>query len=136
MSPPRIRPSRTVPTKPPLPAAAAGLPAKASVSFAPIAYKKKGCYTKCDRDQAQAVLDWIRQVSCRTWAEIQGSGGRSSRTGLHWEPRPGGHSKLTSVPTGRTLASMRVGGASRVWGYRAGDAFYVLVFDMNHDFDP
>lgn len=107
------------------------------MSFEPIEFRGHLCYTRCDRQQSQAVLDWIRQVSSRTWADIQRTGGkaRGTKTGLHWEPRPDGHPRLTDVPTGRTLASMRVNDAFRAWGFRESNVFHVLAFDIDHDLD-
>jgi len=99
------------------------------------------CFSEWTRDELRAFSEFNRKVSSQSWQQIYSSGGNGgSKGGLGYTAHDGG--ALPPVVFAGTLSEdigwceLRVTQKARVHGFRAGQGFFLVFLDRNHEIFP
>lgn len=99
------------------------------------------CFSEWTRDELRAFSEFNRKVSSLTWPQIYSSGGKGGgKSGLGYTAHDG--TALPPLTLASTLSEdiswceMRVTQKARVHGFRAGQGFFLVFLDRNHDVFP
>jgi hypothetical protein len=99
------------------------------------------CFSEWTRDELRAFSEFNRKVSSLSWQQIYSSGGKGGgKSGLGYTAHDG--AALPPMPFVRSLSEdigwceMRVTQKARVHGFRAGQGFFLVLLDRNHEVFP
>jgi hypothetical protein len=113
------------------------------VAFVVLRYHQAAwqCFSDWTRDELRAFSEFNRKVSSLSWAQIYATGGRGAgKAGLGYTPHDGralppvGFADALSEDIG--WCELRVTQKARVHGFRAGQGFFLVFLDRNHDIFP
>jgi hypothetical protein len=96
------------------------------------------CFSQWSTDELRAFSDFCRKVSSLTWQQIyQTSGKGANKTGLAYTSHDGKRLPAAYLPGDVSedigWFELRVGGKARAHGFRAGQAFFLVFLDRNHE---
>lgn len=109
-----------------------------AVAFVALKYYRPEhqCLSEWTPDELRAFSAFCRKVAQMTWQQIVETGGRH-KTGLGWTrversqlPNTG---FLHTISEDISWMEMRVTQVARVFGFRAGHAFFLVFLDRTHD---
>lgn len=99
------------------------------------------CFSEWTRDELRAFSDFNRKVSSLTWPQTYSSGGKGgSKGGLGYTAHDGSALPPLTFASGLSedisWCEMRVTQKARVHGFRAGQGFFLVFLDRNHEVFP
>lgn len=112
-----------------------------AVAFVALKYYRPEhqCLSEWTPDELRAFSAFCRKVAQMTWQQIVETGGRH-KTGLGWTPVARGQLPkadfLHSISEDISWMELRVTQVARVFGFRAGHAFFLVFLDRTHDIIP
>lgn len=105
-------------------------------------WPKFQCFSEWSTDELRAFSAFCRKLTGLQWPEIYKSGGAlGHKTGVGYTP----HKNIDKLPDNPELKDfspdltwfeLRVDGASRVHGFRAKEAFFLVFLDREHAIYP
>lgn len=94
------------------------------------------CFSEWTADELRAFSGFCRKLAQMTWQQIVETGGRF-RSGLGCTPVERGRLPNTeflhAISEDISWMEMRVTQVARVFGFRAGHAFFLVFLDRTHD---
>jgi hypothetical protein len=97
------------------------------------------CLSEWTADELRAFSAFCRKLAQMTWQQIVETGGRH-KTGLACTPvarsQLPGTDALHSISEDISWMELRVTQVARVFGFRAGHAFFLVFLDRTHDVIP
>jgi hypothetical protein len=112
-----------------------------AVAFVALKYYRPEhqCLSEWTPDELRALSAFCRNLAQMTWQQIVETGGRR-KAGLGWTPVNRGHLPgtdfLHSISEDISWMELRVTQVARVFGFRAGHAFFLVFLDRTHDIIP
>jgi hypothetical protein len=112
-----------------------------AVAFVALKYYRPEhqCLSEWTADELRGFSAFCRKLSQMTWQQIIESGGRQ-KTGVGWtriDPaRLPNTDFLDSISEDISWIELRVTQEARVFGFRAGQAFFLVFLDRTHDIFP
>jgi hypothetical protein len=112
-----------------------------AVAFVALKYYRSEyqCLSEWTADELRAFSAFCRKLAQMTWQQIVETGGRH-KTGVGWTqversqlPRT---DFLHSISEDVSWMELRVTQVARVFGFRAGPAFFLVFLDRTHDIIP
>jgi|GEM_PF-5854777 len=97
------------------------------------------CLSEWTTDELRAFSAFCRKLAQMTWQQIVETGGRA-KTGVGWTPVERSQLPKTdflhSISQDISWMELRVTQVARVFGFRAGHAFFLVFLDRTHDIIP
>lgn len=109
-----------------------------AVAFVALKYYRPEhqCLSQWTADELRAFSAFCRKLAQMTWQQIVQTGGRN-KTGVGWTPVPRDQlpstSFLRAISEDISWMELRVTQVARVFGFRAGHAFFLVFLDRGHD---
>lgn len=113
----------------------------ASQPFVALKYykPKHQCFSKWSREELKAFSAFTTKLRSHTWAQITGSHKVGLGYDVHKNPSklPEAYKELKNeISPEINFFELRVTDKARVHGFRAGDAFFLVWLDRNHEIYP
>jgi len=105
-------------------------------------YPKHQCFSQWEKEQLKAFSDFCKKLSEAKWTDIyKTSGSAGNKKGFGYTKHKDVSSlpenpDLTKISPDLTWFELRVTEESRVHGFRAKDAFFLVFLDRGHDIYP
>ena len=112
-----------------------------AVAFVALKYYRPEhqCLSEWTPDELKQFSSFCRKLSQMTWQQIIETGGRH-KTGVAWTPvhahQLPNTDFLDSISEDIHWIELRVTQEARVFGFRAGQAFFLVFLDRTHDIIP
>lgn len=112
-----------------------------AVAFVALKYYRPEhqCLSEWTPDELRAFSSFCRKLAQMTWQQIVETGGRH-KTGVAWTPIHLGQLPntdfLQDLSEDISWIELRVTQEARVFGFRAGQAFFLVFLDRTHDIIP
>jgi hypothetical protein len=112
-----------------------------AVAFVALKYYRPEhqCLSEWTPDELKAFSAFCRKLAQMTWQQIIETGGKH-KTGVAWTPirrdQLPGTDFLDSISEDISWIELRVTQEARVFGFRAGQAFFLVFLDRTHDIIP
>ncbi len=112
-----------------------------AVAFVALKYYRPEhqCLSEWTADELRAFSAFCRKLAQMTWQQIVETGGRH-KTGVGWTPVDRSQLPKTdflhSISEDISWMELRVTQVARVFGFRAGHAFFLVFLDRTHDIIP